>query len=124
MVRALRGDMTQADLARVSGVPQSTISAIEIGNRTFRGVHLEAILSATKTTGLEATRLLRALAEKLDEKPSADPPPLTPAEFDRVVQAEQELMRKEAAEHARAQRLARKPRTAPPAPPTRPASKH
>ena len=70
LVKELRGDMTQGELSAASGVPQSTISAIERGNRTFRGVHLEAILSATNTSGVEATRLLRALAEHASTAPT------------------------------------------------------
>jgi transcriptional regulator with XRE-family HTH domain len=68
LIKDLRGEMTQGELAKKSGVKQSTISAIEIGNRTFRGVHIEAILRATETSGVEATRLLRAKAEELRAK--------------------------------------------------------
>ena len=72
MVKAIRGDQTQQDLARAANIPQSTISAIERGGRTFRGVHLEAILAATNTSGVEAARMIRALAEQMEK---AVPPP-------------------------------------------------
>ena len=69
LIEELRGDMSQADLADKSGVSQSTISAIEKGNRTFRGVHVEDILRATNTDGVAAVRMLRVVAERLQETP-------------------------------------------------------
>lgn len=70
LVKAVRGNRTQTQLAKDSGVIQSTISAIEIGNRKFASDHIEKILAATKTPGMAAIRLLLSQAEKLEKEPA------------------------------------------------------
>lgn len=70
LIAELRGNLSQAELATASGVAQSTISAIEKGNRTFRGVHIEQILRATNTEGVAAARMLRVVAERLQSTPA------------------------------------------------------
>jgi Trm5-related predicted tRNA methylase len=63
LVRKLRGKMTQAELGAAAGIPQSIVSAIEVGNRKFDSDHLEKILRTTGTSDLAAIRLMNEIAD-------------------------------------------------------------
>jgi hypothetical protein len=70
LVKLLRGDISQTELGKKADIPQSSVSAIELGNRDFAARHLERILAATNTSGMAAIRLLLAEAEKLQHVPA------------------------------------------------------
>jgi transcriptional regulator with XRE-family HTH domain len=68
--RAARGMMTQPEFGKLTGLPQSTISAIETGSRDVRVTHVDAILAATK---MDVPRLLRELGKiARGEQPAKD----------------------------------------------------
>ena len=64
-VRALRGGLSQAELSRRSGIPQSTISALEAGQRAVLPYHVDAIIEAAGLTLPVALRLLLILSDSL-----------------------------------------------------------
>lgn len=60
----LRGDMSQTELARKAGIPQSAISEIEAGKRIPRTDTLQKLATAL---GVSVADLLDELRSKSDE---------------------------------------------------------
>ncbi len=61
--RAVKG-LTQPQLAAASGVPQSTISALETGKRAIRSPHVQPILDAL---GVDLPTMLRRCLQIIEE---------------------------------------------------------
>lgn len=57
---ALRGDLTQTELAKKAGVPQSAISEIEAGKRYPR---IDTLCKISDALGVSVTALLKAVGE-------------------------------------------------------------
>lgn len=66
--------LSQRELAARSKVAQTTISAIENGGRTYRGVHLEKILTAFDMTGHEAIIAMNLIADRMAAEAAAVSP--------------------------------------------------
>lgn len=97
MVKRIRGGEKQIPFGKRVGLPQSTVSAIEIGNRDVSTRHLEKILAATNTTGITAAKILLAEAERLQLEPAPAKKPgraatLVPA-AQRLAEAEERVRR-------------------------------